>query len=551
LITKISIKNFALIDFIEIDFLSGFSSITGDTGSGKSILLSALSLITGKRADHSMLKNKKSKCVVEVDFDLTNFDLVNIFENSNLDYQENSIFRREILINGKSRSFINDTPTNLETLKFIGEKILDIHTQNESLLLSKDDFFFSLIDNLCEQKNIVKNFSENLNIYKEKKIELEKLTRLNKSFKDDFDYNNFLFNELNDIKLNTDEHKMQEEKLKILKNSKEISISLNELNNLIYDGENNIQNQLNFCNRLLNNISKYSDNFANTKERVESIIIEIEDIKSELSQLSFDFNDSQSNINDIEERLDKIYALEKKHSVSSVEQLIEIKIKLEQKLQKNEGLQIDIENIKNEILNKESLLNEQSKKISISRKKIVPKLKQKLEHILSSLGMKNSSFQFVINESQDFNSFGKDSIQVLFSANKGIKYYPIFKVVSGGELSRILLTIKSILSEHLNLPTMIFDEIDTGISGEMSNAMGNMMLKMSRTMQIISITHLPQIASKADHQYNIYKKENLNITETKIKKLNNKERIKEIAKMLSGDNISDTAIIHAKELLNK
>ncbi len=551
MITKISIKNFALIDFIEIDFLNGFSSITGDTGSGKSILLSALSLITGKRADHSMLKNKKSKCVVEVDFDLTNFDLANIFENSNLDYQENSIFRREILINGKSRSFINDTPTNLETLKFIGEKILDIHTQNESLLLSKDDFFFSLIDNLCEQKNIVKNFSENLNIYKEKKIELEKLTRLNKSFKDDLDYNNFLFNELNDIKLNTDEHKMQEEKLKILKNSKEISISLNELNNLIYDGENSIQNQLNFCNRLLNNISKYSDSFGNTKERVESIIIEIEDIKSELSQLSFNFNDSQSNINDIEERLDKIYALEKKHSVSSVEQLIEIKIKLEQKLQKNEGLQIDIENIKNEILNKESLLNEQSKKISISRKKIVPKLKQKLEHILSSLGMKNSSFQFVINESQDFNSFGKDSIQVLFSANKGIKYYPIFKVVSGGELSRILLTIKSILSEHLNLPTMIFDEIDTGISGEMSNAMGNMMLKMSRTMQIISITHLPQIASKADHQYNIYKKENLNITETKIKKLNNKERIKEIAKMLSGDNISDTAIIHAKELLNK
>ena len=487
MITKISIKNFALIDFIEIDFLNGFSSITGDTGSGKSILLSALSLITGKRADHSMLKNKKSKCVVEVDFDLTNFDLANIFENSNLDYQENSIFRREILINGKSRSFINDTPTNLETLKFIGEKILDIHTQNESLLLSKDDFFFSLIDNLCEQKNIVKNFSENLNIYKEKKIELEKLTRLNKSFKDDLDYNNFLFNELNDIKLNTDEHKMQEEKLKILKNSKEISISLNELNNLIYDGENSIQNQLNFCNRLLNNISKYSDSFGNTKERVESIIIEIEDIKSELSQLSFNFNDSQSNINDIEERLDKIYALEKKHSVSSVEQLIEIKIKLEQKLQKNEGLQIDIENIKNEILNKESLLNEQSKKISISRKKIVPKLKQKLEHILSSLGMKNSSFQFVINESQDFNSFGKDSIQVLFSANKGIKYYPIFKVVSGGELSRILLTIKSILSEHLNLPTMIFDEIDTGISGEMSNAMGNMMLKMSRTMQIISI----------------------------------------------------------------
>ena len=551
MITKVLIKNFALIDSIEIDLSDGFSSITGDTGSGKSILLNALSLIKGKRADHSMLKDKNSKCIVEVDFNLNNFDLAHIFEENNLDYQSNSIFRREILSNGKSRSFINDTPTNLETLKLIGDKILDIHTQNESLILSKDDFFFSLIDNLCEQKNIVKNFSENLILYKEKKVELDQLTRLNKSFKDDYDYNNFLLNELNDAKLDVEEYRVLEEKFKILRNSKEILNSLSELNNLIHNDDNSIENQLRTCNRILGGISKFSENFNQTKERVQSVIIELEDIKSDLSKSSFEFDDSQSSISKIQDRLDKLYSLEKKHSVNSVQELIQVKVNLEKKLQTNEGVLIDIENVKSEILKKESLLNELSKKITASRKKVIPLLKLKLEQILSTLGMKKASFQFIIEETQDYNYFGKNSINVLFSANKGIEFMPIFKVVSGGELSRILLSIKSILSEHLNLPTMIFDEIDTGISGEMSNAMANLMLKMSKTMQIISITHLPQIASKANHQYNIYKKENLNITQTKIKKLNNDERVEEIAKMLSGEKITPSALTHAKELLNK
>ena len=551
MITKVFIKNFALIDSIEIDLSDGFSSMTGDTGSGKSILLSALSLIKGKRADHSMLKDKNSKCIVEVDFNLNNFDLAHIFEENNLDYQSNSIFRREILSNGKSRSFINDTPTNLETLKLIGDKILDIHTQNESLILSKDDFFFSLIDNLCEQKNIVKNFSENLVLYKEKKVELDKLTRLNKSFKDDYDYNNFLLNELNDAKLDVEEYRALEEKFKILRNSKEILNSLSELNNLIHHDDNSIENQLRICHRILGEISKFSENFNKTKERIQSVIIELEDIKSDLSKSSFEFDDSQSSISKIQERLDKLYSLEKKHSVNSIQELIQIKVNLEKKLQTNEDVLIDIENVKSEILKKESLLNELSKKITSSRKKVIPLLKLKLEQILSTLGMKKASFQFIIEETQDYNYFGKNSINVLFSANKGIEFMPIFKVVSGGELSRILLSIKSILSEHLKLPTMIFDEIDTGISGEMSNAMANLMLKMSKTMQIISITHLPQIASKANHQYNIYKKENLNITQTKIKKLNNDERVEEIAKMLSGEKITPSALTHAKELLNK
>jgi len=550
LLTKVSIKNFAIIDSLEIDFSKGFSTITGDTGSGKSILLNALSLIIGKRADHNLLKNNKIKCIIEAEFDLTNFKLKKIFEKNNLDYFDHSILRREVLPNGKSRSFINDTPANLDLMKSIGEKLIDIHTQNESLILSKDNFFFSLIDNLSEQNNIVKNFSQNLTLYKELVLELEKLNRINVSLQNDYDYNLYLLNELKDAKLFLGEQKDLEENLKILKNSEEILASLNQIDNLIQNDEKSIENQIRNLNFILTNISKFSDKYSVLKKRIESILIELEDIKLEIIGSSSDFNNNPLELEDMESRLNLIYNLQKKHSVNSISDLIQVTNNLEEKLEKNNNIIIDIENLKNEILLKESLLKEQSKKISLSRKKVLPKLKNHIESILGNLGMKNSSFIFNIKESENYNKYGNDIVEVLFSGNKGIDYLPIFKVVSGGELSRILLSIKSILSKHLNLPTMIFDEIDTGISGEMSNAMANLMLDMSKTMQIISITHLPQIAAKGENQYSVYKYQKSGITNTKIKKLNSEERIEEIAKMLSGDIISSSALIHAKELLN-
>jgi DNA repair protein RecN (Recombination protein N) len=550
LLIKVSVKNFALIDSLEIDFSEGFSTITGDTGSGKSILLNALSLIIGKRADHNLLKNNKIKCVIEAEFDLSNFKLKKIFEKNNLDYFDHSILRREVLPNGKSRSFINDTPANLDLMKSIGEKLIDIHTQNESLILSKDNFFFSLIDNLSEQNNIVKNFSQNLTLYKELILELEKLNRINVSLQNDYDYNLYLLNELKDAKLFLGEQKDLEENLKILKNSEEIIASLNQIDNLIQNDEKSIENQIRNLNFILSNISKFSDKYSVVKERIESVLIELEDIKLELIGSSSDFNNNPFELEEMESRLNLIYNLQKKHSVNSISDLIQVTNNLEEKLEKNNNIIIDIENLKNEILLKESLLKEQSKKISISRKKVLPNLKNQIESILGSLGMKNSSFIFNIKESENYNKYGNDIVEVLFSANKGIDYSPIFKVVSGGELSRILLSIKSILSKHLNLPTMIFDEIDTGISGEMSNAMANLMLNMSKTMQIISITHLPQIAAKGENQYNVYKYQKSGITNTKIKKLNSEERVEEIAKMLSGDIISSSALTHAKELLN-
>ena len=550
MITKLSIKNFALIDFIEINFSNGFSTITGDTGSGKSILLNALSLILGNRVSHSAIKDNDLKCVVEADFNLKKFDLEGVFKKNNLDYFENSIFRREILPNGKSRSFINDTPTNLETMKLVGTKILDIHTQHESFKLSKNKFFFSLLDDISEQKKIVQNFAQNLSVLNDLKNQLEKLERVNISLQNDFDYNTYLLTELQTAQLGTEKYISLENDLKILKNSEEILSSINEMELLLQEGDSSIENQIRRLNIILNRTSKFSDKYLQISTRVEGLLFEIEDIKHEILNSVEQVEGESNKISEIESKLDLIYSLQKKHSVNSVNELIVVRDNLKSKLLKKESVIIDIDNLKIEIKNKTLLLNEQSKKITKSRKKVIPDLKSKLEIILADLGMENAKFNFVLKESETYNNYGCDDIDVLFSANKGFSYGSILDVASGGELSRILIAIKSILAHHLSLPTMIFDEIDTGISGEISNSMANLMLKMSKKMQIISITHLAQVAAKGQNQYNVFKRQSSNKTSTHIKKLSDIERIEEIAKMLSGDEISSSAINHAKELLN-
>ena len=550
MLTKIFIKNFALIDELEINFSNGFSTITGDTGSGKSILLSALSLVIGKRADHKILKNNNIKCIIEAEFCLKKINIKKVFDQNNIDYFDQTILRREILPNGKSRSFINDTPTNLDLMKLIGEKLIDIHTQHESLMLSNDNFFFSLIDNLSQQNNIVKNFSENLYFYKEQCLELEKLDRLNISLKNDNDYNTYVLNELLDAKLVLGEQEELESNLLMLKNSEQIRNSLSRIDSLLYTDENSIENKITTLNSILNSISKFSDNYLEIKNRIESVLIELDDIKNELNSPLTNLDNDSFELDKLENRLSVIFNLQKKHAVNSIEELISKTNKLKLQLLKNDSVEIDIENLKKEVSLKESLLDELSLKISNSRKKILPKLKSDLESVLSNLGMKNASFNFNIYDSTNYNRFGKNSIEVMFSSNKGVKHASLFKVASGGELSRILLSIKSVLSSHSKMPTMIFDEIDTGISGEMANAMANIMLKMSKNMQIIAITHLPQIAAKGNHHFNVYKNDNFGVINTKIKKLNSEDRIDEIAKMLSGDVMSDSALVHARELLN-
>ncbi len=550
MLTKIYIKNFALIDELEVDFSNGFSTITGDTGSGKSILLNALSIVTGKRIGHKILKNDSIKCIVEAEFNLSKLNIKSFFNLNNIDYFDQTILRREILPGGKSRSFINDTPANLDVMKLIGEKLIDIHTQHESLVISNDNFFFSLIDNLSKQQSIVKNFSENFLLYKELCLELEQLDRVNISLNNDHEYNLYILNELLDANLISGEQEQLENNLMILKNSEEIRTGLGQINSLLYSDQNSIENKIIQLNSILSNISKFSNNYLDIKNRIESILIELDDIKSELNSPSTNFDNDSFELEIMENRLSVIYNLQKKHSVSSIAELITKTNKLQIQLEENDNVEIDIENLKKEISLKESLISELSVKISNSRKKILPKLKSELESILKNLGMEDASFLFNIYDSKDYNRLGKNSIEVLFSSNKGVKHASLFKVASGGELSRILLSIKSVLSSHSKLPTMIFDEIDTGISGEMSNAMANIMLKMSGNMQIIAITHLPQIAAKGNHHFNVYKENNFGIINTKIKMLNPNERVDEIAKMLSGDAISESALVHARELLN-
>lgn len=550
MLTKIFIKNFTLIDKVELDLLSGFTTVTGDTGSGKSILLNALSLVIGKRGSQSLLKNPDIKCVIEAEFNLSNFNIKKFFDDNNLDYFNQTIIRREILPNGKSRSFVNDTPVNLDVLKKIGESLIDIHTQHQSLFNSNNSFFFNLIDSLAEQQKIVINFNYELNKYKELQIQLEKLKRLNTSLNNDSDYFSFLFNELEDANLVPGEQDDLESKLKLYKNSEQIKSYNSQIEHILYSSDGSLEEKVFSLNSILNDLSKITNQYDPLKNRLNSILIELNDIQSDLNNSNFDFSDNSFEIKNIENRINLIYSLQKKHNLSSVEDLIEKKKKLKNKLDDSSNLEADIKDFELQIETKKSFLEELSKKISISRKKILPLLKSDLESLLVNLGMKNSSFNFILSKSKEFNRFGFDDIEVLFSANKGITHSPLFKIASGGELSRILLSIKYIMSKNLSLPTMIFDEIDTGVSGEMSNAMANMMLKMSDKMQIVAITHLPQVAAKGTQQLKVYKTNYLNTTNTDVKLLSSAERVDEIAKMLSGDEISDSALNHAKELLN-
>ena len=550
MLTKIFIKNFTLIDKVELDLLSGFTTVTGDTGSGKSILLNALSLVIGKRGSQSLLKNPDIKCVIEAEFNLSNFNIKKFFDDNNLDYFNQTIIRREILPNGKSRSFVNDTPVNLDVLKKIGESLIDIHTQHQSLFNSNNSFFFNLIDSLAEQQKIVINFNYELNKYKELQIQLEKLKRLNTSLNNDSDYFSFLFNELEDANLVPGEQDDLESKLKLYKNSEQIKSYNSQIEHILYSSDGSLEEKVFSLNSILNDLSKITNQYDPLKNRLNSILIELNDIQSDLNNSNFDFSDNSFEIKNIENRINLIYSLQKKHNLSSVEDLIEKKKKLKNKLDDSSNLEADIKDFELQIATKKSFLDELSKKISISRKKILPHLKSDLESLLVNLGMKNSSFNFILSKSKEFNRFGFDDIEVLFSANKGITHSPLFKIASGGELSRILLSIKYIMSKNLSLPTMIFDEIDTGVSGEMSNAMANMMLKMSDKMQIVAITHLPQVAAKGTQQLKVYKTNYLNTTNTDVKLLSSGERVDEIAKMLSGDEISDSALNHAKELLN-
>ena len=550
MLVSISIKNYALINELHIDFSSGLSIITGETGAGKSILLGALGLVLGNRADSSSLKNTTTKCVVEAIISIDTYNLQDFFETEDIDYESNTILRREILPSGKSRAFVNDTPVTLLVLTALRARLIDIHSQHQTLQVSDQKFQFQLMDAVANNESKLASYKSGLASYTKEKKRLEEIQLAQREASLQYDYNSHLYNELLEAKLIEDEQELLEEKLDKINNVEEIKQNLSEALQLTTDENIGIQNLLFSLEQKLAKIASYSGEYQELLDRISSVKIESDDIIGEIETAyeSVDFNPTEAE--QLNDRLQLIYNLQKKHYVNTISELLTIQSELFKKVNTVENAEqslLDQETIVKGIANK---LDAVALKISDARSKIILKLSKQLADILADLGMPHARFQIKNTLSENYYKNGKDSLEFLFSANKGGQYGELKKVASGGELSRVMLAIKKILSENSQLPTIIFDEIDSGVSGEISNKMAHIMSQMSQKMQVITITHLPQIAAKGNQHYKVFKEEVNNITTTNLKQLSEDERIVEIAEMLSGKNISDSALTHAKELLN-
>ncbi len=550
MITSLSIENFALINSLHVDFNNGFSTITGETGAGKSIILGALSLVLGKRADLTSVKNKEIKCVIEANFDIKKYNLQNIFNQYDFDYDDITVIRREILPTGKSRAFVNDSPVNLQDLQELGNFLIDIHSQNQTLQLAETSFQFKIIDTVANNFDVIESYTSLLKEYK-KNIQLLENKQLEfANAQKEQDYNLFLFNELNNANLIANEQEELESNLEKLNNVEFLTESFKKITVLASDEQFGVNNTLKEIKTILSKIGSLSKQYENLFERLSSIIIEFNDIEKEVEKEAEQLFFSPDELEKINQKLQLVYSLQKKHQVNSVEDLIKIKAELENKVIALENFEADINNLNQIIENSKNELDKIAAKIHETRKKAISNLTIDILQILQQLGMPNSNIKIELKEINDYFQNGKDEINFLFSANKGLEYGPLKKVASGGEMSRIMLAVKSILAKHSNLPTIIFDEIDTGVSGEIANKMGEIMKSMSQNMQVFAITHLPQIAAKGTAHYKVFKTEEETTTTSQLILLSNQERELEIAEMLSGKNISDSALIHAKNLLN-
>lgn len=550
MLTQLSIHNYALINKLTIDFTSGLSIITGETGAGKSILLGALGLVMGNRADLSSLKDTEKKCVIEAQFSVEGYALQELFEELDLDYEQETIIRREILPSGKSRAFVNDTPVTLSVLNALKTKLIDIHSQHQTLQLSDVSFQFAVIDALAKNQAKIASYKRGLRTYNKLRKELKVLQEETEKSKEQYEYNLHLFNEFEEANLKDGEQEVLEEKLDKLNNIEEIKLNLSESLGISINEEIGIQTLLNSLESKLQKISSFSKQYEELANRVTSVKIELDDVVTELESANEEVEFNPNEIEELNDRLQLIYNLQKKHSVSTINELQEIHVSLAEKVAQVEDAGGVVAQKEAEIKEVAKKLDDVAKMITTSRNKIIPKLKKELEYLLSELGMPNARFAIELLSSEEYLSNGKDNLQFLFSANKGGNFGELKKVASGGELSRIMLSIKKILSENIQLPTIIFDEIDTGVSGEVSNKIAKIMQDMSAHMQVITITHLPQIASKGVQHYKVFKGEEKGVTTSNLKLLSEDERIREIAEMLSGKDVSESALTHAKELLN-
>ena len=550
MLTALTIKNYALIDKLHVDFNNGLTIITGETGAGKSILLGGLSLILGKRADLSSLKDASQKCVIEAVFDISNYNLKALFKSEDFDYDSQTIIRREILPSGKSRAFVNDSPVNLNGLQRLGNQLVDIHSQHETLQLINDDFQFQVIDALANNSKNLETYKEQLQSFKVLKKEIEGLIALQSEATKELDYNSFLLNELNEINLTEVNIDLLEEEYASLNNVEDIKEQLKNTYQLLSRDEIGVIQSLTEIKSHLSKISSFGSKYDAIYNRINSSLIEIDDIFGEIENLEDQLVSDPSRLETVNTKLQILNDLMKKHVVNSISELIEIKAQLEEKVAVTESLEETISKKQEAIITIGQSLDDLAETIHHSRKESIPVLIKALSKLLANLGMPNAQFKIDVSQSNDYYLNGKDLLSFLFSANKGGNFQELKKAASGGELSRIMLSIKSILSQYKRLPTIMFDEIDSGVSGEISNKMADIMLGMSKTMQVFTITHLPQIAAKGHSHFKVFKEDIDDITRTDLVKLNHDERIVEIAQMLGGISMSNSAIAHAKELLN-
>ncbi|WP_299667701.1 DNA repair protein RecN [uncultured Polaribacter sp.] len=550
MLTQLSIHNYALINQLSIDFSSGLSIITGETGAGKSILLGALGLVLGNRADLSSLKDTSHKCIVEAKLAIANYNLEDFFKEVDLDYEAETIIRREILPSGKSRAFVNDTPVTLSVLNELRTQLIDVHSQHQTMQLSDHKFQFAILDALAKNQERIASYQRGFRQLSQLKKALIALETQQREANQQYDYNLHLFTELEAAAIKVDEQATLETSLEKLNNIEDIQLNLSESLEISVNEEIGLQNLLNSLAFKLSKIAPFSKEYQDLLERITSVKIEMDDIVAELENANENVEFNPTEAEEINDRLQLLYNLQKKHYVNSNEELLKVFEDLSDKVRQVESAEDALNKKKEEIENISKKLDIVAEKIAKARKTAIPKLTKELELLLTDLGMANARFSINIKPTNNYFLNGKDELEFLFSANKGGSFGELKKVASGGELSRIMLSVKKILSENTQLPTIIFDEIDTGVSGEVSNKIAAIMQQMSANMQVIAITHLPQIAAKGSHHYKVYKDEIKGITTTNLKQLSTDERIVEIAEMLSGKDISDAALTHAKELLS-
>lgn len=549
MLRNLTIDNYALIDRLDIDFDDGLSVITGETGAGKSIILGALSLVLGSRADSKVALDASSKCVVEATFDVEPYRLEALFDELDVDYSASTIVRREILPNGKSRAFVNDTPVGLQQLRTLTSRLIDIHSQHENLMLSNSDFQLDIVDTLADTADDLHQYTDLFNRYRDTRQQLRNLRDESDRFLAEKDYIEHQLSELVAANLVDGEQQSLEEEQNLINHSQEVIETLSSIIASLDGEESGVLSLLKSASTHIGRLEKYINRASEFADRINSSFVELKDIVSELSSIieSTEFSEERKHF--IDDRLNLIYSLQQKHRVASVTDLIDIQNDFVRRLDLIENFDDRISSLQKQIDELEKQLSAAAEHLSERRRAVGSLIEQKTETMLHELGMPNGRFEVSFSVTHDFTSRGRDKIEFLFSANKNRSPQPVAEIASGGEISRLMLVIKSLVAASQALPTIIFDEIDTGISGEIARKMGEIMQTMSASMQVVAITHLPQIASKGKTHYKVFKDESGETTQTRIACLTADERIVEIAEMIAGKNPSRSALDSARELL--